>query len=79
MQGCAMQGCGRLLATKSQDQLNQPHRQRDIANRHHDLIRGMPIDLCQSVQAVEKIQEQEYDPEQLDAAPDQAIALKVMA
>ena len=39
----------------------------------------MPIDLCQSVQAVEKIQEQQYDPEQLDAAPDQAIALKVMA
>src|SRR6202011_4359493 len=63
----------RLLATKRQDQLDQPDRQRDVAERHHDLIRSMPIQPCKLAETVEEIQDQEDNAKQHDAAADQAV------
>src|SRR5207248_1450424 len=48
--------------------------ERDIKDRHHDLVRNMPIELGELVQTVDKIQQQENDAEQHDAAADETVA-----
>src|SRR5258708_116226 len=63
----------RLLAAKGEDQLDQSDGQSDVAERHRDLIGGMPIQLCELIEAVEEIQGQKADAEQLDAAANQAM------
>src|SRR6266851_4146788 len=63
----------RLLAAKGEDQLDQSDRQRDVAEQHRDLVRGMPFQPCKLIETVEEIQDKEDHPEQLDAAANQAM------
>src|SRR3984893_1192098 len=63
----------RLLPAKGEDQLDQSDRQRDVAECHDDLVRGMPVQPCKFIETVEEIQDQEDHPEQLDAAANQAM------
>src|SRR5674476_778450 len=55
-------------AAKREDQLDQAHRQSEVAERHHDLVRGMPVQLCELIEAVEKIEHEKDYAKQLDAA-----------
>jgi hypothetical protein len=63
----------RLLAAKSQDQLDQPDRQGDVTKRHDDLVRDMPVQLGKLVKTVEEIQDQKDNAEQHDAAANEAM------
>src|SRR5258707_13215290 len=71
---CAASQGRRLLAAKGQDQLDQSNRQDDVADRHRDLIHGMPIQLCKFVKTVKKIQDKKDNAEQFDAAADETVA-----
>src|SRR5207302_2684900 len=61
------------LPAEGEDELNEPHREGDVKDRHQDLVGNMPIELGELVQTVDKIQQQENDAEQHDAAADEAM------
>jgi hypothetical protein len=48
-------------------------RQSDVAERHGELIRDMPLQLRQLVKTVEEIQDKKHDAEQHDAAANEAM------
>ena len=52
-----------LAAAKGEDKLNEPYRQGDIEDRHQDLVRNMPIEPGELVEAVEEVQQQENNAE----------------
>jgi len=46
----------------------------DIEDRHQGLVRNMPIELGELVEAVDEVQQQQNDAEQHDAAADETMA-----
>jgi hypothetical protein len=63
-----------LFPAKGEDELNEPYRQGYVKDRHHDLVRNMPVEFCELVEAVEEIQHKENNAEQHDATADEAMA-----
>jgi hypothetical protein len=54
--------------------LNQSDRQGEVAEGHQDLVSGMPLQFGKLVQAIEKIQHEQDNAEQFNAATDKAVA-----